>query len=32
MIGSQLLAYDFTTFCGGHLTSIGDKEDVEMTK
>jgi glyoxylase-like metal-dependent hydrolase (beta-lactamase superfamily II) len=28
----ELLAYDFTTFCGGHLTSFGDKKDVEMTK
>jgi len=28
----ELLAYDFTTFCGGHLTSIGDKSDVQMTK
>ena len=28
----QLLAYDFTTFVGGHLTQTGTKEDVEMTK
>jgi len=28
----QLLAYSFDTFVGGHLTSIGTKEDVEMTK
>ncbi len=28
----QLLAYNFDTFVGGHLTSIGTKEDVEMTK
>jgi glyoxylase-like metal-dependent hydrolase (beta-lactamase superfamily II) len=28
----RLLAYNFDTFVGGHLTSIGTKEDVEMTK
>jgi len=28
----QLLAYDFTTFCGGHLTQIGGKPDVEISK
>jgi len=28
----QLLAYDFTTFVGGHLTQTGTKEDVEITK
>ena len=28
----QLLAYNFDIFVGGHLTSIGTKEDVEMTK
>ena len=28
----QLLAYDFDTFVGGHLTSIGTKQDVVMTK
>ena len=28
----QLMAYDFNTFVGGHLTSIGDKRDVEETK
>ena len=28
----QLLAYDFDTFVGGHLTSIGTKHDVEITK
>jgi len=28
----QLLAYDFTTFVGGHLTQTGTREDVEMTK
>jgi glyoxylase-like metal-dependent hydrolase (beta-lactamase superfamily II) len=28
----QLLAYDFTTFVGGHLTQISNKEDVEITK
>jgi glyoxylase-like metal-dependent hydrolase (beta-lactamase superfamily II) len=28
----QLLAYDFNTFVGGHLTAIGTKEDVLMTK
>ncbi len=28
----ELLAYDFDTFVGGHLTSIGTKQDVLMTK
>lgn len=28
----QLLAYDFTTFCGGHLTQIGGRQDVEISK
>jgi glyoxylase-like metal-dependent hydrolase (beta-lactamase superfamily II) len=28
----QLLAYNFDTFVGGHLTSIGGRQDVEMTK
>ena len=28
----QLLAYDFTTFCGGHLTQVGGREDVEIAK
>ena len=28
----QLLAYDFDTFVGGHLTDIGTKKDVEITK
>jgi len=28
----ELLAYDFDTFVGGHLTSIGNKQDVEMAK
>jgi glyoxylase-like metal-dependent hydrolase (beta-lactamase superfamily II) len=28
----QLLAYDFTTFCGGHLTQIGGRQDVEIAK
>jgi glyoxylase-like metal-dependent hydrolase (beta-lactamase superfamily II) len=28
----QLLAYDFTTFCGGHLTQTGGKQDVETSK
>jgi glyoxylase-like metal-dependent hydrolase (beta-lactamase superfamily II) len=28
----QLLAYDFDTFVGGHLTDIGNKQDVELTK
>ena len=28
----QLLAYDFDTFVGGHLTSIGTKRDVEIAK
>lgn len=28
----ELLAYDFNTFVGGHLTSIGNKHDVEETK
>jgi hypothetical protein len=28
----ELLAYDFNTFVGGHLTSIGTKRDVQETK
>jgi len=28
----QILAYDFDVFVGGHLTSIGTKEDVLQTK
>lgn len=28
----ELLAYDFTNFCGGHLTNTGTREDVEITK
>jgi glyoxylase-like metal-dependent hydrolase (beta-lactamase superfamily II) len=28
----ELLAYDFDTFVGGHLTDIGTKKDVEITK
>jgi glyoxylase-like metal-dependent hydrolase (beta-lactamase superfamily II) len=28
----QLLAYDFTTFCGGHLTQTGGRPDVETSK
>ena len=28
----ELLAYKFDTFVGGHLTDIGTKEDVEITK
>jgi glyoxylase-like metal-dependent hydrolase (beta-lactamase superfamily II) len=28
----ELLAYKFDTFVGGHLTSIGTREDVEITK
>jgi glyoxylase-like metal-dependent hydrolase (beta-lactamase superfamily II) len=28
----QLLAYDFDTFVGGHLTSIGGRQDVEISK
>ena len=28
----ELLAYNFDTFVGGHLTSIGTKQDVEITK
>jgi len=28
----QLLAYDFDTFVGGHLTSIGGRQDVEVSK
>lgn len=28
----QILAYDFDVFVGGHLTSIGDKDDVILTK
>lgn len=32
MVFDQLLAYDFNTFVGGHLTAIGNRSDVEMTK
>jgi hypothetical protein len=28
----ELLAYDFDTFVGGHLTSIGTKRDVVITR
>lgn len=28
----RLLAYDFTTFVGGHLTRTGTRRDVEITK
>jgi glyoxylase-like metal-dependent hydrolase (beta-lactamase superfamily II) len=28
----QLLAYDFNTFVGGHLTDVGTRKDVEETK
>ena len=28
----DILAYDFDYFVGGHLTAIGTREDVEMTK
>lgn len=28
----DILAYDFDTFVGGHLTALGDRSDVEMTK
>jgi glyoxylase-like metal-dependent hydrolase (beta-lactamase superfamily II) len=28
----ELLAYDFKTFCGGHLTQIGGRQDVEISK
>ena len=28
----QILAYDFDVFVGGHLTSIGTKDDVSQTK
>ena len=28
----ELLPYDFTTFCGGHLTQIGGRQDVEISK
>jgi glyoxylase-like metal-dependent hydrolase (beta-lactamase superfamily II) len=28
----ELMAYDFDTFTGGHLTATGSKKDVEMTK
>src|SRR5580658_6702831 len=28
----ELLAYDFDTFVGGHLTDIGSRNDVEITK
>jgi hypothetical protein len=29
---SELMAYDFDTFSGGHLTATGSKKDVEITK
>ena len=32
MMFDQLLAYDFDTFVGGHLTSIGSRRDVEIAK
>jgi glyoxylase-like metal-dependent hydrolase (beta-lactamase superfamily II) len=32
MVFDQLLAYDFDTFVGGHLTSIGTRRDVEIAK
>ncbi|TAI47467.1 MBL fold metallo-hydrolase [Flagellimonas allohymeniacidonis] len=28
----QILAYDFDVFVGGHLTSLGTRKDVEITK
>jgi len=28
----QLLAYDFDVFVGGHLTAIGNRQDVEIAK
>ena len=28
----ELMAYDFETFCGGHLSATGSKKDVEITK
>ena len=28
----ELMAYQFDTFCGGHLTAAGSKKDVEITK
>jgi glyoxylase-like metal-dependent hydrolase (beta-lactamase superfamily II) len=28
----EILAYQFDTFVGGHLTDVGTKEDVEITK
>lgn len=28
----DILAYDFDTFVGGHLTALGDRADVETTK
>jgi glyoxylase-like metal-dependent hydrolase (beta-lactamase superfamily II) len=28
----ELMAYDFDTFTGGHLTATGSKKDVEITK
>jgi glyoxylase-like metal-dependent hydrolase (beta-lactamase superfamily II) len=28
----ELLKYDFTTFCGGHLTNTGTRDDVKITK
>ena len=28
----DILAYDFDVFVGGHLTSLGSREDVKMTK
>lgn len=29
---SDILAYDFDVFVGGHLTALGTREDVEMTE
>ncbi len=29
---AELMAYDFETFCGGHLTATGSKKDVEITE
>ena len=28
----ELLAYDFDTFAGGHLTATGSRQDVKITK
>jgi len=28
----ELMAYDFDTFTGGHLTATGSKKDIEITK